>query len=79
MTQPDDGKAQLAAEILARIKSREHASTAILGFLMTSHAAWMTAAICLALSAGDSYGRGMGFFVGGVLAAATSVIRASRQ
>jgi len=77
---PAEDKARLTAEILARLKPREHNSVAAaFGFFLTSQFAWMAAAVCLALSAGDAYGRGMGFLVGGVLAAATSAVRASRQ
>lgn len=81
-----DEKARLTAELLSRLKTRDrdhphnelaNFAAAVFGFVMTPHAAWMTAGVCLALSAGDAYGRGMGLLVGGILAAATAGIRAA--
>lgn len=65
-------KAELVAKATAL---RAPAGAWVTAVLFSPHAAWAAAVVCLALSAGDAYGRGMGFLVAGVLATATAAGR----
>ena len=47
--------------------------------LFSAQAAWIAAVVCLALSAGETFGRPTGFLVAGALAALTSAVRGQRK